>query len=57
MEKGNVPSIPKIYRNLSLLISFFGDILTFIKTFFKSKFQKMTKTVNLNVRVQIIFST
>ena len=31
--------------------------LTFIKTFFKSKFQKMTKTVNLNVRVQIIFST
>ena len=31
--------------------------MIFLKTFFKRKFQKMTKTVNLNVRVQRISST
>ena len=57
VEKGNALRIPKIYRNLSLLFSFFEIFLIFLKTFFKPKFQKITKTANLNVRVLRPFST
>ena len=48
VEKGNVLRIPKIYRNLPIFFSSL-NISTFLKTFFKPKFQKTTKTVNLNV--------
>ena len=45
------------FRKYIGIYRYFLRYLTFVKTFFKRKFQNMTKTVNLNVRVQIIFST
>ena len=56
VKKGNALRIPKIYRNLSLLFPSLR-YFNFSKDVFKPNFKKMTKTVNLHVRVQKISST
>ena len=45
------------FRKSIEIYRYFLRYLTFVKTFFKQKFQKMTKTVNFNVRVQRLYST